>query len=138
MMGLSWHAPAGLRRRTAVILHTLRMDPNAYRYEEDMDHADSYWRRRVIALVAGLSLLGVLAWALTGGGKPPSPAAKASAGVKPAAAYSAAASSSNGAVSTASPGSVTGTSRAAGLPLPAGISASGGIGGKPTSRASRA
>jgi hypothetical protein len=113
------------------------MDSNAYRDEEDMDHADSYWRRRVIALVAGLSLLGVLAWALTGGGKPPSPAAKASAGVGPAAAYSAAASSSNGAVSTASPGSVTGTSRAVGLPLPTGTSSSGAIGSKPTTPALR-
>ena len=67
------------------------MDRNAYSDEEDTDQPDSYWRRRVITLVAGLALLGVLAWAFSGGsGKPPNPAPKASqtTSILPAAAYS--------------------------------------------------
>jgi hypothetical protein len=70
------------------------MDPNAYSDEdqdEDTDQPDSYWRRRVITLAAGLSLLGVLAWAFSGGdGKPASLAPKTSqtTGMLPAAAVS--------------------------------------------------
>jgi hypothetical protein len=69
------------------------MERNAYRDDdEDTDQPDSYWRRRVIMLVAGLSLLGLFAWIFSGsGGKPPvTPAAKSSqaAGILPAAAYS--------------------------------------------------
>ena len=44
------------------------MDRNAYRDDNDTDQPDAYWRRRVITLVAGLVLLGVLAWAFSGGG----------------------------------------------------------------------
>jgi hypothetical protein len=69
------------------------MEQDAYRDEDDdTDRPDSYWRRRVIMLVAGLSLLGLFAWIFSGGGgKPPvTPAAKSSqaAGILPAAAYS--------------------------------------------------
>ena len=67
------------------------MDRNAYSDDEDADQPDSYWRRRVITLVAGLALLGVLAWAFSGGGsKPTSTAPKASqtTNILPAAAYS--------------------------------------------------
>jgi hypothetical protein len=67
------------------------MDRNAYRDENDTDQPDSYWRRRVITLAAGLSLLGVLAWAFSGGGgKPasPSPRNSQASSVLPAAAYS--------------------------------------------------
>jgi hypothetical protein len=54
------------------------MERNAYRDDEDdTDQPDSYWRRRVIMLVAGLCLLGLFAWIFSGsGGKAPSPAAK--------------------------------------------------------------
>jgi hypothetical protein len=83
------------------------MNLNSYRDEDDMGQPDSYWRRRVIALVAGLSLLGVLAWAFSGGGKPVTPAPKTSqaSGVVPAAAYSGA-PSANG-TGAASPGAAT-------------------------------
>jgi hypothetical protein len=69
------------------------MERNAYRDDEDdTDQPDSYWRRRVIMLVAGLSLLGLFAWIFSGGGgKPPvTPAASSSqaSGILPAAAYS--------------------------------------------------
>jgi hypothetical protein len=67
------------------------MEGNAYRDENDTDQPDSYWRRRVIMLVAGLSLVGLFAWIFSGGsGKPASPAAKSSqaSGILPAAAYS--------------------------------------------------
>jgi hypothetical protein len=67
------------------------MDRNAYRDDNDTDQPDAYWRRRVFTLVAGLSLLGLLAWAFSGGGgKPASTAPKDSqaSGILPAAAYS--------------------------------------------------
>src|ERR1039458_4426497 len=95
------------------------MDLNTYSDEGDTGQPDSYWRRRVITLAAGLSLLGLLAWAFSGGGgKPVNPAAKAppASGVLPAAAYSGAPSPSNGVTGSASPGSVTGRSPASGLP----------------------
>jgi hypothetical protein len=61
--------------------------------EDDTDRPDSYWRRRAITLAAGLSLLGLLAWAFSGGGgKPanPMPRNSPASGVLPAAAYSSA------------------------------------------------
>ena len=84
--------PAGLLVCAAGSLHTLRMDLNANRDEDDdTGRPDSYWRRRAITLAAGLGLLGVLAWALSGGGgKPASPMPRntPAAGIVPAAAYS--------------------------------------------------
>ena len=80
------------------------MDRNAYSDEEDTDQPDSYWRRRVITLAAGLGLLGVLAWAISGGsGKPSNPAPKASqtTSILPAAAYSGAPAPSPTATSSA-------------------------------------
>ena len=64
------------------------MDRNAYRDDKDTDQPDAYWRRRVITLVAGLALLGAVAWAFSGGGKPASTAQKSaqSTGILPAAA----------------------------------------------------
>jgi hypothetical protein len=110
------------------------MDLNSYGDEDDTGQPDSYWRRRVIALVAGLSLLGVLAWAFSGGGKPVTPAPKTSqaSGVVPAAAYSGA-PSANG-TGAASPGAATDHSTASGPPSSSvqGRSASG----KPTTGSS--
>jgi hypothetical protein len=114
------------------------MDWNAYRDETEEDDTyrpDSYWRRRVITLAAGLSLVGLLAWAFSGGGgKPVTPAPKTSqaSGVWPAAAYSGAPSPSNDATGSAAPGSVTGRSPASGLPSP---SSPPSAGGKPTTSA---
>jgi hypothetical protein len=47
------------------------MDPNARRSRGRNAEADAYWRRRFFTLVAGLGVLGLLAWACTGavGGK---------------------------------------------------------------------
>ena len=52
------------------------MSRNAYRDDNDTGQPDAYWRRRVITLCAGLTLLGLLAWAFAGGGKPASPGAQ--------------------------------------------------------------
>jgi hypothetical protein len=118
------------------------MDLNTYSDEGDTGQPDSYWRRRVITLAAGLSLLGLLAWAFSGGGgKPVNPAAKTSqaSGVLPAAAYSGAPSPSNGVTGSASPGSVTGRSPASGLPSLSPTSSPGSrssAGGKPRASAS--
>jgi hypothetical protein len=83
------------------------MERNAYRDDEDdTDQPDSYWRRRVIMLVAGLSLLGLFAWIFSGGGgKAPAPAARSSqaSGILPAAAYSGAPSPTVTGSPTASP-----------------------------------
>jgi hypothetical protein len=49
------------------------MERNAYRDEYDADQTDAYWRRRAVTLAAGLGLLGLLAWAFTGGGGKPAP-----------------------------------------------------------------
>ncbi len=76
--------------------------PDAYQldaYQADAYQPDAYWRRRVITLCAGLTLLGLLAWAFSGGGGKPAAAKKGAqaSGVLPAAAYS-------GAPTSASPG----------------------------------
>jgi hypothetical protein len=82
------------------------MDGGSYRDDNDADQPETYWRRRAITLAAGLTLLGLLAWAFSGGGgKAGHPAAAGSpAATTPAAQYhsaspepSAAASASDGA-----------------------------------------
>src|ERR1019366_8144560 len=118
------------------------MDLSTYSDEGDTGQPDSYWRRRVITLAAGLSLLGLLAWAFSGGGgKPVNPAAKTSqaSGVLPAAAYSGAPSPSNGVTGSASPGSGTGRSpapRPPSLSPPAPPGPRPSAGGKPRASAS--
>lgn len=42
------------------------MDPNAHRSRGRNDEADAYGRRRFFALVAGLGVIGLLAWACSG------------------------------------------------------------------------
>ena len=65
------------------------MDGGSYRDDNDADQPETYWRRRAITLAAGLTLLGLLAWAFSGGGgKPGHPAAAGSpAATTPAAQY---------------------------------------------------
>jgi len=115
------------------------MNSNAYSdEEEDTERPDSYWRRRVITLAAGLGLAGLLGWAFTGNGKPVNPAPRTSqaSGVWPAAAYSGAPSASatgSAAAGSAAAGSVTGRSPASGLPSPSSPRSSGGT---PTASAS--
>jgi hypothetical protein len=66
--------------------------PDAYQpdaYQADTYQPDAYWRRRVITLCAGLALLGLLAWAFSGGGgKPAAKKGSPASGALPAAAYS--------------------------------------------------
>jgi hypothetical protein len=87
--------------------------------------SESYWRRRVITLCAGLALLALLAWAFSGGGKAPSTAQKGSSqasGILPAAAYSGSpavpSTETSGSASSASAWSASAGS-AATLPFPA-------------------
>jgi hypothetical protein len=105
---------------------------------------EAYWRRRVIALCAGLALIGVLAWAFSGsGGKAASSAQKGgqpgSASALPAAAYSGSpaqagspAAPSPGATGSASSASV---GSAATLPFPAVTAGSGQASKKAPARA---
>jgi hypothetical protein len=63
------------------------MDRNAYRDDGGTDQPEPYWRRRAAILAAGLGVLGLLAWALSGGGgKPGGPAAQNSPAGAPASA----------------------------------------------------
>jgi hypothetical protein len=107
------------------------MDRNAYRDEDDTDQPDTYWRRRVLTLVAGLALLGILAWAFSGGGgKPAHPAAATSSpatSITPAAAYSGDPSSSGATSPAGSPVSAGLTAPATGSSSSSGSSSSGGF-----------
>jgi hypothetical protein len=101
------------------------MDDGAYRDDNGADQPETYWRRRAFTLAAGLTVLGLLAWAFSGGsGKPPNPAAASSPATSPAVQYdsasppvaaSAAASASAGA-DAAVPGLPS--AAASGLPTP--------------------
>jgi hypothetical protein len=107
------------------------MDRNAYRDDNDTGQPDAsqpddYWRRRVITLCAGLALLGLLAWAFSGGGGKPVAATKAAqaSGALPATAYSgapasgAAASPAAGATASPSPGADASASAGSSASLP--------------------
>lgn len=59
-------ATAGLRAAGKPAAHTLRMDDNTYR--DDDEDPEAYWRRRVIILVAGLGALALVAWMASGSG----------------------------------------------------------------------
>jgi hypothetical protein len=65
------------------------MDPNAHRSEGRHPGADAYWQRRFFTLLAGLGVIGLLAWAcsgmVSGGGKP---AHGSGSGQRSSAAYS--------------------------------------------------
>jgi hypothetical protein len=104
------------------------------RYEggqpDDRGQPEAYWRRRVITLCAGLALLGLLAWAFSGGGgKAPGKAATSSqaTGVLPAAAYSGSPTApAAGTSAAASAASAASAGSAATLPFPATTSSRGG------------
>ncbi len=63
------------------------MNPNAPRSRSRNAGADAYWRRRFFTLVAGLGVLGLLAWAFSGGGTPHQTAAGPAGGGNVPAAY---------------------------------------------------
>jgi len=108
------------------------MDPNSYRYDDETDQPEPFWRRRAATLAAGLGLLGLLAWAFSGsGGKPAGPAAQSSppSGGLSAAAYPGA-SASPPFSSATSPSSSASATAGAGAAVP-GL-ASPGTSGLPT------
>jgi len=113
------------------------MDRNANRDDNDTDQPDAYWRRRVITLVAGLTLLGLLAWAFSGSGKPASTAPKSApaTGILPAAVYS-------GSPTSPPPGTsgsgATPVGPAVSLPFPSGISSGTGQPGSGKTAAGKA
>jgi hypothetical protein len=119
--------------------------PGGHGQPEDHDRGqpEAYWRRRVIALGAGLALLALLAWAFSGGGKAPAAAPKdsqgGSASAWPAAAYSGppAAAGSPASLSPRASGSASSASvgSAATLPFPAVTAGSGQPGRKASARA---
>jgi hypothetical protein len=92
-------------------------EPEAY-----PDQPDTYWRRRAATLAAGLGVLGLLAWALSGGGGKPAPVPSHSPtlgalsypGVSAAGQASAGASPAAGTNPGSSPGSNPGSSPGAG------------------------
>jgi len=123
-----------------------------YYHQPPEDHyrsqPEAYWRRRVIALGAGLALMAVLAWAFSGSGKAPSsarPASQAasqsasqsgSASALPAAAYSGSPTASGSPTSPASGASGSASvGSAAGLPFPTVTSGSGQPSKKTAARA---
>ena len=123
------------------------MDRNSYRDDNGTDEPETYWPRRAIILAGGLGVLGLLIWAMSGGGgKPPaspgtgsssmSAAAYPSTPALPAISATAGAdanvpglsSPSPSASGTVSPGAksqATSKPAAAGLPASAGTAAAG-------------
>ena len=85
------------------------MDRNTYRDDYGPEEPETYWRRRVIAMVAGLGVLGLLVWALSGGGKPAGSPGTAS-GSTSAAAYPSTRASSSATALAGAVGAVHGLS----------------------------
>src|SRR5450755_1441301 len=64
--------PAGRRGGTAGADNTKCMDSNTQRSRGPAPEAEAYWQRRFFTLVAGMGVIGLLAWACSGiaDGKP--------------------------------------------------------------------
>src|ERR1700760_1546892 len=58
--------PACRADRPGPAENTERMDPNAHRSGGRRPGADAYWQRRFFTLLAGLAVIGLLAWAASG------------------------------------------------------------------------
>jgi hypothetical protein len=120
--------------------------PDAYQpdaYQGDAYQGDAYWRRRVITLCAGLALLGLLAWAFSGGGgKPAAKKGAQASGARPAAAYSGTptpgADTSPGANASASAGSSASLPFLTASPSPGASTAGASTAGASTAGASAA
>jgi hypothetical protein len=115
------------------------MDRNAYRDDNgtDPDEPDTYWRRRAATLAAGLGLLGLLAWAFSGGGGKAAGSAAQNSPASGALSAATAPPSAPVSPSAASPSATTSPSAGADAAVP-GL-ASGGTPGLPsaTARAAR-
>ena len=120
--------------------------PDAYQgdtYQGDAYQPDAYWRRRVITLCAGLALLGLLAWAFSGGGgKPAAKKGAQASGARPAAAYSGTptpgADTSPGANASASAGSSASLPFLTASPSPGASTAGGSTAGAKAARGAAA
>ena len=120
--------------------------PDAYQpdaYQPDAYQGDAYWRRRVITLCAGLALLGLLAWAFSGGGgKPAAKKGAQASGARPAAAYSGTptpgADTSPGANASASAGSSASLPFLTASPSPGASTAGGSTAGAKAARGAAA
>jgi len=120
--------------------------PDAYQgdtYQGDAYQGDAYWRRRVITLCAGLALLGLLAWAFSGGGgKPAAKKCSQASGALPAAAYSGTptpgADTSPGANASASAGSSASLPFLTASPSPGASTAGGSTAGAKAARGAAA
>lgn len=107
------------------------MDRNAYRDDNGTGQPESYWRRRAITLAAGLTLVGLLAWAFSGGGGTlAAPAASSSRAAAPPAVLAPPATASAGG------GVPAGLARAgaAGLPTASATRSPGGAASKAAAR----
>jgi len=112
-------------------------------YQGDAYQPDAYWRRRVITLCAGLALLGLLAWAFSGGGgKPAAKKGAQASGARPAAAYSGTptpgADTSPGANASASAGSSASLPFLTASPSPGASTAGGSTAGAKAARGAAA
>jgi len=133
--------------RNAYRDETDRGQPDAYQpdaYPGDTYQPDAYWRRRVITLCAGLVLLGLLAWAFSGGGGKSADAKKGTqaSGALPTAAYSGTptpgADTSPGANASASAGSSASLPFLTASPSPGASTAGASTAGASTAGASTA
>src|ERR1700689_1734172 len=74
------HAGGSWLQSARALLHTRRMVPTTLRHTEaERPPAATYWRRRFVALVIGLSVLALVAWALSGAMGGSAPAANTAA-----------------------------------------------------------
>jgi hypothetical protein len=95
------------------------MDPNAHRSGGRRPGADAYWQRRFFTLLAGLGVIGLLAWAASGLASGGSSAHGAGSGQQSAAAYSTPTPTSPAPASSAPSASPTATPSAAPTATPA-------------------
>ena len=91
-------------------------EPYAEEYEPYPDQPGPYWRRRAATLAAGLGVLGLLAWALSGGGGKPTPAPHSSPASGAVSYPSVSASAQPSAGASAGPSASTGPGAEAGIP----------------------
>jgi hypothetical protein len=112
-------------------------EPYPDEYEPYPDQPDMYFRRRAATLAAGLGVLGLLAWALSGGGGKPAPVPRNSpaAGALSAPAYPSGPASGSGSLSASASASA---SPSAGADAAVPGLASQGTSGLPSATSSRA